>query len=279
MSSEILYKYFDFDGGIKSLQNLSLRYRRPNEFNDPFEFMPGGYSGDSQEERKRRALAILCSNPIYKDLYNSKHKTNFSQSEWNGLIKNNDPRVHNFTSQEFTNDIFNKLQQRDWSNFRDNASERVVFCSFSKKNNDILMWSHYTNEHRGIVIGFDSSHFDRLHKVSYNPQRVLVPLSSTVDQNTLKKSIEEIMTTKSPQWQYEDEWRRIISSDEVEKKGNLLLQKFPIESVLTVILGYRISKEQKQQLKTVLSQYPNFPKLKQVKLHQRDFSLEIKDCQ
>lgn len=87
------------------------------------------------------------------------------------------------------------------------------------------------------------------------------------------------MTTKSPQWQYEDEWRRIISSDEVEKKGNLLLQKFPIESVLTVILGYRISEEQKQQLKTVLSQYPNFPKLKQVKLHQRDFSLEIKDCQ
>ena len=278
MPPKILYKYLSFSGGLKTLKNTSLRYRHPNEFNDPFEFMPGGYTGDTQEERLRRTIDLLCTNPQYRELYNSRNGTSFSQFEWNELIQSNDPKVRDFTSIEFANRIFDGLQQRDWCQFRDNASKNVVFCSFSQNEKDILMWAHYADEHSGIVIGFDSSYFGNLHKVKYDKKRILIPLSSTVSNNVLRASVEQIMTTKSLQWKYEEEWRQILSSREIEGQETLLLKAFPVESVLAVIFGYRMLARQKEEIQATFPKYPNLKTVMQARLHQRDFALEITAC-
>ena len=278
MLPNIIYKYFPFSGGLVTLENASLRYRHPNEFNDPFEFMPGGYSGDSPEERKRRVIEALCSSSKYRDIYNLFYQTSFSQCDWNNMINNNDPRIQEFISAELIDRVFDGLQRRDWEAYRERTTKDIVFCSFSQKANDILMWSHYAEEHTGIVIGFDSSCFDRLYKVFYSDKRVRLPLSSTVSGEVMKSFAEKVMTTKSSQWQYEEEWRRIISSNDVEKNGNLLLKSFPMKSVLSVYFGCRMSDAHKLQLQSIISRYPN-PRVMQAKLHQRDFALEFVNCQ
>ena len=140
------------------------------------------------------------------------------------------------------------------------------------------MWSHYAEEHTGIVIGFDSSCFDHLYKVIYADKRVILPLSSTVNRETMKSFAEKVMTTKSSQWQYEEEWRQIICSNNVEKNGNLLLKPFPMKSVLSVYFGCRMSDEHKQKIQSIILRYPNL-KVIQAKLHQSDFALEFDNCQ
>ena len=38
---DLLFKYLDAEGGIKTLENLTLMFSNPADFNDPFEFLPG----------------------------------------------------------------------------------------------------------------------------------------------------------------------------------------------------------------------------------------------
>jgi hypothetical protein len=38
----------------------------------------------------------------------------------------------------------------------DNASD-LAFLSLSKNRNNLLMWSHYCDSHRGFIVGFDST--------------------------------------------------------------------------------------------------------------------------
>ena len=275
MTPDILYKYLSFPGGLKTLLGTSLRYRHPNEFNDPFEFMPGGYTGDTLQERQRRVYELLCTNPKYRESYNQIYNSSFSEDEWNRMIINRDSKVADFISDDFVNSIFDNLQRRDWTIFREKASKDIVFCSFSQRPDNILMWSHYAGEHRGIVIGFSSSYFDRLHKVKYEKKRALIPLSSTVNDDDFKLAAENVMTTKSLQWSYEEEWRQIIPYEEVYNEESLLLKKFPPEAVLIVIFGCQMSCEEKDEIKSVLADFSNSPEIKQAILNQRNFALDL----
>ena len=67
---EILYKYCGFKGGLATLENSSLRYRHPNEFNDPFEFLPGGYVDITIEEKRKRCIDVFASNPDILNKFN-----------------------------------------------------------------------------------------------------------------------------------------------------------------------------------------------------------------
>ena len=180
-------------------------------------------------------------------------------------------------SKELINEVFEKLQNREWENFRNLVSTEIVFCSFSTKNDDILMWSHYTDEHKGIVIGFDSSNFDRLHRVEYKNQRPLIHFISNVDIVERQKDAETVMTTKYISWKYEDEWRRIIPRSEVfENPDNkaILFAPFDLNSVKTVICGCKMNKSQEDQIYALLSKYPNC-KIQHAKIHKRNFALDI----
>ena len=35
----LLYRYLDFDGGLKTLKDCALKATRPIDFNDPFEYL------------------------------------------------------------------------------------------------------------------------------------------------------------------------------------------------------------------------------------------------
>lgn len=86
--------------------------------------------------------------------------------------------------------------------------------SLSKTNSDILLWSHYANEHKGVCIGIDingkraDSTFVKnlngsiLHKVKYSDDPIIIGDYST-------NSMASVLTQKSRQWKYEKEYRLI----------------------------------------------------------------------
>ena len=81
-------------------------------------------------------------------------------------------------------------------------------CSFSERSSDILMWSHYSDCHKGICLGFDVTEdpafFDYIQNVIYQDTYPLLDLS-VVD--GIKKYLDALLKTKYSEWAYEKEVR------------------------------------------------------------------------
>ncbi len=75
-----------------------------------------------------------------------------------------------------------------------------VAC-FSSKANDPLLWAHYGDRHRGVMIGFDATHSELsgAKRVSYSHKRPFVDIDA--------QGVSQKLLIKSRVWKMEDEWR------------------------------------------------------------------------
>jgi hypothetical protein len=95
-------------------------------------------------------------------------------------------------------DLKRTIEQKDLSHLPQ-VTQDGVFCLTEDPLN-LLMWSHYASEHKGLVVGFDTSNYffrQDLYKVTYKNQRI----GDITDK--------ELLTTKSNDWMYEKEFRLI----------------------------------------------------------------------
>jgi len=110
--------------------------------------------------------------------------------------------------------------------------------SISAKRDNILMWSHYSDCHRGICLEFeitDGKLFGcNLSKVSYREQYPSLSVYDEIDLEWMKR----FLTTKACDWCYEEEWRILY-----RETG---CKVFPAEELTGVILGARIPKKKRE---------------------------------
>ena len=106
--------------------------------------------------------------------------------------------------------------------------EDYKICSLSKNLNDVRLWSHYADGHKGIAIEIDFFEIESdVHEVNYVDK---LPEFEKTDLNSL--SPVELLTFKTKHWIYEKEYRII-------EKG----EYFPIKGrVKSIYLGHRTSK-------------------------------------
>lgn len=139
------------------------------------------------------------------------------------------------------------------------------FCSFcidddAKKKilKNILMWSHYADEHKGICIKYklngncimndqyaDAGHLTLLHRIEY---KNINPMS--VKEKSIQIGL--AFTHKAPCWKYEKEARLICYNDKEEKEH----VAFPYDnniSIEAVYFGLHCSDENKVIIKRLLS--------------------------
>lgn len=111
---------------------------------------------------------------------------------------------------------------------RDDRAKTLI-CSFSKTHTNGLMWSMYGDEHKGccIKLRVTSPNWKEL-EVNYTDMKLMIS-----DRNA---SIETILSTKSQQWQHEEEIRYILTNP----KSPYL--KIAID---TIYLGAKISRADK----------------------------------
>lgn len=80
-------------------------------------------------------------------------------------------------------------------------------CSLSKVKNNLLMWSHYTNGHRGVVIGLKVTDSDCVIKpIHYDG------LASIHQQDFNEQTVIEILSHKLAVWNYEEEVRVFVNN-------------------------------------------------------------------
>lgn len=112
----------------------------------------------------------------------------------------------------------------------------IKFCSLSKYETSPLMWAHYANGNRGIVIGVEVKDDTDWHEVVYGTHSHL----NSGKQST-KERAKKVLTYKADFWRYEDEIRIFAS------KGNYVPSK-----VKKIIFGERADKSQKALLKRLV---------------------------
>ena len=137
------------------------------------------------------------------------------------------------------------LKQYDRDKESEKLQQKVFVACFSERNNSMLMWSHYAEQHTGLCVGY------RLHElikkynifpVIYNNQMPQISDISNADEGILYKSI----LTKCEDWSYEKEWR-IIDIDKSKEGCNGKLISF--EKPVSIYMGVRQGRTEKKNSK------------------------------
>ena len=153
-------------------------------------------------------------------------------------------------------------------------SKTKVLCLGRKKDN-ILMWSHYAQNHEGFAIGFDAVKLNKLcfdnggYQTGYVAYRDTYPL--LLPPRTKKEQLDLITTlvnVKSRIWKYEREVR--ISLFDAPNKV-----VFSADLISELVMGCSMSdKCQQKLLKIADSQYPS-ARVYRAKKNRDSFSLKF----
>jgi hypothetical protein len=116
---------------------------------------------------------------------------------------------------------------------------RLEICSLSRTPNDPLMWAHYADGHRGVVIGVevDRNNYDIREVVYSGPSHIQNPHIND-DLETAKR----ILCHKHEAWFYEEEERIFVTDG----------RKFVNVTVREVILGSRMSSQDKEFIQKLI---------------------------
>ena len=86
------------------------------------------------------------------------------------------------------------------------TDQELGFICFSSTMSVGLMWSHYADSHRGVVLGFEIPQ-KRLIKIKYSPYREPFEEAMSAGEAGAPNQILRNRMVKHESWEYEDEWR------------------------------------------------------------------------
>ena len=139
--------------------------------------------------------------------------------------------------------------------FAEQVSTKLGIVSFTTDPYHTLMWSHYTTDGSGFVIGYDKSDLAKLAgaegallPVVYSDR--MVPIMDPIVLTSPRSNLPKILSLKSDHWRYEDEWRLIvemnntIGTGETDRHGQPInLVRVPNEAVVRVYHTERTPQE------------------------------------
>lgn len=164
--------------------------------------------------------------------------------------------------------------------------------SLTKDPRQLLMWSHYGSEHRGIAVGLDCTHpffsdAGVLKDIDYLSKRVAISSNGGIIRIAGKQlktgALPPIQTLlrKHPDWDYEKELRFVVplaSADEtLGDDQRVYLKKIPHAAIKAIILGVRVDERQQLDIIAKLRSEKNMSHVRvfRAKLSDAEFALEF----
>ena len=208
---EVLYKYMTAERVLTCLPEVgdgTLRATQPAALNDPFECAVRSIFVMDEGEANREFARVL--NSIHGTAPVTADDVAFAREEYGSLYLRN---------------LFTKQ-----------VSQRFGIVSFATDPRHPLMWSHYTSDGSGFVVGYDVDHLrclssreGSLREVRYGQDMAVIIgyiVLSFPDDN-----LNGLLSLKSDQWSYESEWRLIVELDETIGTGLRDSRGLPINLV------------------------------------------------
>ena len=282
-----LYKYTKFDFLEEILSNNSFKLSNPETYNDPFDCLITNSEGQVDE-----CFKLVLNYYMFKEFSNIINRTDIKIKFWQkpivswirwelkiakklmkkapyyepmkffdrllNLIKMINPTIY----KEFSNSVENgKIKFNDEiSKTVDKIKESLLVCCYSKRNDSILMWSHYADSHKGVCIEFNPYDDNDFKEVSYSKKRTKFEIKNItsivlaydyigekVDPNNkiVMKTIMKSFLTKWDDWKYEEEVRSIYSTSDKSGRVTFENNKYLVNpgNIVAIYVGCKISKE------------------------------------
>ncbi|WP_407476586.1 DUF2971 domain-containing protein [Elizabethkingia anophelis] len=224
-----IYKYHRINKFLYDLLiNNEIWCASPYTFNDPFD----------------------CNLTIDGNNTADQIRKYFKVANWNNS-KDNDEDIQRLINTDFQD---KEAFQKKINSISRKIIQNMGLACFTQTKDNLLMWAHYTEDHKGICLEFDHTKdlefFRPLKKVIYDQK---YPIYNYYDDK--KNVVGQLMLHKSKHWKYERELRLI--------KMTTGLYRFDPGSLTAIYFGVRTPDE---QIKTIKNLVHGQEKYKNVKL-------------
>ena len=227
---------------VNNVINNDIWFNNPINMNDPYDckFMWDNFA-DREFISAEQYQSMYANKPdefdpeLFEDISNNKVSYNdlLKRIKFQGLPAT--PMI----------EVLKDRHEKMISDFMNAYLKSIYFCSFSENFSSILMWAHYSNNHYGFCIEYDSTNVQ-----GYNPYiHQLYPILYTdklfnvsdlfYDNGDRVKSknfnnlyLSYPLIYKSYEWDYEKEWRVIHLFGTYNKAQNL-----PTPPISSILLG------------------------------------------
>lgn len=260
-SPKKIYKFRALsENSINNVLNNNIWFDNPINMNDPYDCR---FMWENSADRE------FISAEQYKHIYANAPEE--FDSELFAYISENKVSFNEFLRKikiqgqpgSLMIDVLNDRHEELISKFMTAYLQKIYFCSFTENFSSMLMWSHYSNNHSGFCIEYDSTKAN-----GYNPYiHQLYPVLYTnklfnvselfYDKKDLVKSKKfnnlflcYPLIYKSDEWDYEKEWRVIHPHGLIGQAKNL-----STPPISTILLGSNFFKTLAMQHKKKFPEY------------------------
>ncbi|HEG43954.1 MAG TPA: DUF2971 domain-containing protein [Phycisphaerales bacterium] len=255
----VLYKYCGQRGIEIILRTLELKLPYISDVNDPYECSPIFNCPDDKTAIEEYYLFRL------------KLKGITPPADYRQKIKHDEMR------EKFIDGAKESLKS---------VNETSSLLSVSKTANNPVMWAHYTEQHKGAVIGID---FDNVFPDTNRPSKLVMhpikPSKKRLKINVLSEfmlgELKKVPFTKSIDWKYEGEFRSVLPVEFMEGLRQIELArlgdydgkdawflKLNPASIKEVVFGLDTGSDLKSKIRKLIER----PDLQHIKLRQAEES-------
>jgi hypothetical protein len=247
---KFLFKYRRHDEFSKSwILNDELYLPSPLSFNDPFDAQIM-YTFEGDEKQKRRFLGdfIDIKNPGLRKRQRARMITE---------------RVKSISSKE-NNEYFLQIHKSLIAN--------SAVLSLTTKFDDILMFSHYADNHTGYCLKFRRTAESLLSIAEPVIYSETYPKISIINVSSYKTGDfgRQLLYTKSKRWAYEDEWRVTFA------RATNRVVKSPFQILDSIILACAMKPDQRKEIIDLNKQRSHPVQIFEAVRNEFEFTLEIK---
>ncbi|MDK2759992.1 MAG: DUF2971 domain-containing protein [Sphingopyxis sp.] len=145
----------------------------------------------------------------------------------------------------------------------------VGVLSLTERPDDMLMWAHYANSHKGYCLEFDATilPLSLAYRVAYAKQRPTFRIFDP-DRNDL---IARTLLHKADFWAHECEWRMVhpIAFGPIE---------FPPQALKAIILGVGTLQADEDELRAIVAERAAPVAFKRTRLNEQNYRVDIEDA-
>lgn len=116
-------------------------------------------------------------------------------------------------------DLSDTIMREAFNKMKENLSKNNGLVCFSQNWHSPVQWAHYSDNHKGICLGFEISE-KWLLKVKYQTNRLIDPEKFDIE------FMQKVISTKFSHWKYEKEYRLFIGLDITEEEKGLYYTDF-----------------------------------------------------
>ena len=240
--NKLFFKYRPLDGRIdlektkELLIENKLAFSSPSDFNDPFDCAFLVQNKGTKEDWEEYLFWIgLDEETVRYVLTNELEETGKNIYEYSKNI----PHI-----------------SKDYNVF---FGEFIHILSLSQICDNILMWSHYASNHKGICLSFKSeledgnlgfyfdSDFLPLYEIKYQEE-----FPTAMNMLCVTTTFIDFLTTKYFDWNYEKEWRLF---DQNVDENNISFKQFNKDSLECIIFGLHTPTDYIKEIYDVAKKY------------------------